>query len=154
MSVTEQQRRDLYDKVSEQLGADIATLLMEVTVPANVEYATRGDLQESRADVLDRIGTFEQRMTEGLGSLDRRITEGLSFLDRRITDLDRRTTEGFAAVDRRITDLDRRMAEGFAAIDRRIEETRSLLVWRVIPVLSTIMAALIGLSTYFGSLLG
>lgn len=176
MAVTEQQRRDLFDRVSEQLGGNTAALLMEVTVPANVEYATRGDLKELRAEMLDRFGTLEQRMVEGFAGLDRRITgldvrtiQGFADVDRRMSEgfaeLERRTHTGLTDSDRRIAELDiratngvaeleRRMTEGFAVIHREIATTQTMIFWRIIPILGLIMTGLVALSTYLGSVIG
>lgn len=76
MLVSEQRERDLFTKVRDHLGEEIATLLLEVTVPANVEFATRGDLQELRAEMLFHFAAVEQRFAaveQRFGGLERRM---------------------------------------------------------------------------------
>jgi hypothetical protein len=73
--------------VRAHLDEETATLLLEVTVPANVELATRGDIQELRAELL-------LRLTGQIAELDRRLSGQIAGLTTRIgdfeTDLTRR----------------------------------------------------------------
>lgn len=78
MLVSEQRKRDLFTKVRDHLGEEIATLLLEVTVPANVEFATRGDLQELRAEMLFHFAAVEQRFAaveQRMGGLEATVAE-------------------------------------------------------------------------------
>jgi len=70
MQVSEAQRRALFERLREQLDEETATLVMEVTVPANVDLATRGHVQGLSAEMLlrfvgleQRSAAFEQRVT-------------------------------------------------------------------------------------------
>ena len=93
MKVTEEQRRALFDRLRTLLDEETATLLLEVTVPANVELATRGDIQELRAEMLLRFTDLDGRLTTQITELDRRLTTQMTDLDGRLTMLDRRVSE-------------------------------------------------------------
>jgi len=61
MQVSEAQRRALFERLREQLDEGTATSVEEVTVPANVDLATREDVYELRAEMLLRFVGLEQR---------------------------------------------------------------------------------------------
>ncbi len=81
MPVSEEQRRELFDRLRSVLDERTATLLLEVTMPANVELATRGDVQELRAEMLLHFTELAGRMTE----LDGRLTGRISELEKVLT---------------------------------------------------------------------
>ena len=74
MQVSEAQRRELYDRVRAHLDEETATLLLEVTMPANVELATRGDIQELRAEMLLGFTQLEARQNERLSGVEQRLS--------------------------------------------------------------------------------
>jgi hypothetical protein len=133
MRVSEEQRRELFDRLRSILDEETATLLLEVTVPANVELATRADIQELRAEMLLRFTELDGRLTGQIAELDRRITELDGRLTGRITDLDRRITE----LAGRITELDGRMTGGFADLEKVLTVK---LYTRVIPAIGIMLA--------------
>jgi hypothetical protein len=94
MKVTEEQRRALFDRVRAHLDEETATLLLEVTVPANVELATRSDIQELRAELLLRITEVDGRLGGQIAELDRRLSGQIAALSKRVdafeTDLTKR----------------------------------------------------------------
>jgi hypothetical protein len=73
MKVSEEQRRELFDRLRSVLDERTATLLLEVTVPANVELATRGDVQELRAEMLLHFTQLEGRLSARIDALHGRI---------------------------------------------------------------------------------
>ena len=133
MRVSEEQRRELFDRLRSLLDEETATLLLEVTVPADVELATRGDIQELRAEMLLRFTELDGRLTGQIADLDRRITELDGRLTGQITDLDRRITE----LAGRITELDGRMTGGFADLEKVLTVK---LYTRVIPAIGIMLA--------------
>jgi len=120
MKVTEEQRRALFERVREHLDEDTATLLLEVTVPANVDLATRADIQELRAEMLWNFTQFEGRLTGRMTELDGRMTS----LEGRMTSLEGRLTERITELDGRltaqITELDGRLTAQITELDGRL----------------------------------
>ncbi len=86
MQVSEAQRRELYDRVRAHLDEETATLLLEVTMPANVELATRGDIQELRAEMLLGFTQLEARQNERLSGVEQR----LSGVEQRLSGVEQR----------------------------------------------------------------
>ncbi len=129
MQVTEEQRRALFDRLREQLDEETATLLLEVTVPANIALATRGDIQELRAEMLLRFTELDGRLTGQITELDGRLTG-------RIAELDRRLSSQISDLDRRLTELGR--------------DLTGKLYTRVIPAI----AVMLGVSTWFNLVAG
>jgi uncharacterized coiled-coil protein SlyX len=158
MKVTEEQRRALFERVRDHLDEDTANLLLEVTVPANVDLATRSDIQELRAEMLWSFSQLDGRLSGQMTELDRRmtsldgrlsaqITELDGRLSAQITELDGRLTTQITKLDGRltsqITGLDGRMVGLAARVDQVGADLRNLLLYRVIPAI----AGLIGIAT-------
>jgi tRNA uridine 5-carbamoylmethylation protein Kti12 len=105
MMASEEQRRELYELLCTHLDQRTATLVLEVTVPANVELATRGDLQELRAELLLRFAQVEGRMVE----MDARLSQRLAELDKKIDDvntsLDKKIDDVHVSLDKKIDDV-------------------------------------------------
>jgi hypothetical protein len=125
MQVSEAQRRALYEQLRERLGEETATLVMEVTVPANVDLATRGDIQELRAEMLLRFVDLEQRF--------------VAFEQR------------FVAFEQHFGVLEQRVTSFEANIDRMLT---GKLYRVVIPVLVAANGVIVGLATWIGTLAG
>jgi hypothetical protein len=136
MKVTEEQRRALLDRLRTLLDEETATLLLEVTVPANVELATRGDIQELRAEMLLRFTDLDGRLTTQVTDLDRRLTT-------QMTDLDVRLTAQMTDLDGRLTTLDRRVSE----LGKELTDT---LYRRVVPAIGVMLA----IATWFNLVAG
>ncbi len=136
MQVTEEQRRALFDRLREQLDEETATLLLEVTVPANIALATRGDIQELRAEMLLRFTDLDGRLTTQVTELDRRLTT-------QMTDLDVRLTAQMTDLDGRLTTLDRRVSE----LGKELTDT---LYRRVVPAIGVMLA----IATWFNLVAG
>ena len=95
MAISEELRRELDRRLRAQLDPETATMLMEVTVPANVDLATRGDVQELRAELLLRITGVESGLAElgvriaelgvKLAALDAKVDVKLGALDVKLT---------------------------------------------------------------------
>jgi hypothetical protein len=147
MKVTEEQRRALFEQVRDHLDEDTATLLLEVTVPANVDLATRGDIQELRAEMLLHFTQLDGRLTTQITQLDGRMTALDGRLTKQITALDGRLTKQMTALDGRITGLEVR-------IDKVGTDLARKLYVVVIPVLSGVTLVLVGLATWIGILVG
>ena len=135
MKVSEEQRRELFDRLRSVLDERTATLQLEVTVPANVELATRGDVQELRAELLLRLTELAGRITE----LDGRLTGQITALDGRITEL-----------AGRITELDSRMAGGFAAMRERVDDLEKVMTRKLYARVIPAIGLMIGLAAWLG----
>ena len=103
MKVSEEQRRTLFELLRDHLDEETARLVLEVTVPANTELATRGDTQELRAEMLLRFAQIDGRITEVEGTMLRQILalhDRMGGLEARISGLEARMSdvEGGAAV--------------------------------------------------------
>jgi hypothetical protein len=136
MHVSEEQRRELHDLLRRHLDERTATLMLEVTVPANVELATRSDIQELRAEILLRFTELDGRLSGQITQLDGRLSG-------RITELDGRLSGRMTRLEERITALDGRLT-GLGA------ELTSTLYFRVIPVIGV----LLGVATFIGITVG
>ncbi len=101
MKVSEEQRRELFDRLRSVLDERTATPLLEVTVPANVELATRGDVQELRAEMLLHFTQLEGRLSGRIDALDDCLSARIAGLEGRLSALAERIT----ALDARIGDL-------------------------------------------------
>jgi hypothetical protein len=106
MAVSEEQRRELDQRLRTQLDAETATLLMEVTVPANVDLATRGDVRELRAELLLRITEVDGHLTLEIADLARRISSLEGRLEQQTADLARRINDVEGNLTRRINDVE------------------------------------------------
>jgi hypothetical protein len=73
--VSEEQHRALHERLSQQLDDETATLIMEVTVPANIELATRTDVHELRAELLLRRTELDGHLSLQIADLARRLGE-------------------------------------------------------------------------------
>jgi len=151
MKVSEEQRRELFDRLRMHLDERTATLMLEVTVPANVDLATRGDLQELRAELLLHLTQLDGRLTGQLTELDRKVTELDGRLTRQITELDERFTGQLTKLDGRLTGQIAQLEEGltgrFARLEKGLTDT---LYQKVIPVI----VATIALATFIGEVTG
>jgi len=151
MKVSEEQRRELFDRLRTHLDERTATLMLEVTVPANVDLATRGDLQELRAELLLHLTQLDGRLTGQLTELDRKVTELDGRLTRQITELDGRLTGQLTKLDGRltgqITQLEQGLTGRFARLEKGLTDT---LYQKVIPVI----VATIALATFIGYVTG
>jgi len=147
MGVTEEQRRALFERVRARLDEETALLLMEVTVPANVELATRGDIQELRAEMLLRFTEIEGRLTGRIADLERRLTELDGRLTGQLTELDGRLTG-------QLTELDRRLTRQLTDLERRVtdlgKELTDKLYRRVVPAIGIMIA----IATWFNQVAG
>ena len=66
MAITEQKKQRLLDRLRRVLDPETAELLMEVTVPANVELA-------SRSDIAALGGELRGEMRAGFAALEHRL---------------------------------------------------------------------------------
>ena len=136
MQVSEEKRRKLFERLRGQLDEETATLLLEVTVPANIELATRGDFQELRAEMLLGFMQLEDRLTARIAGVEERIAgvEGrFGGLEQRIAGLEER----IAAVEERIAGLEERIAaveERIAGLEERIAGLEERLTERIAAV--------------------
>jgi len=147
MKVTEEQRRALFDRVRAHLDEETATLLLEVTVPANVELATRSDIQELRAELLLRLTELDGRLTGMITELDRRLSGQITELDRRlsgqITELDQR-------LGGQITELDQRLGGQMAALSTRIAAFETDLTHRLYFHVVPLIGGMLAVATWLG----
>ena len=130
MAITEQSRKQLYQRLEDVLGNEPATTLMEHLPPTGWrDVATKDDLAqlEERLTLrFDRdLARVESSLNERMSALDRALTARMNALEREMTELRLSfeqfcgTTEGrFGEMDRRFDDIDRR----FDDIDRRFDD--------------------------------
>jgi len=174
MQVSEAQRRELFDRVRAHLDEETATLLLEVTVPANVDLATRGDIQELRAEMLLRSTQLDGRLSDLGGRLDRRI-DGVEFrlagveqrltgVEQRLTGIDLRLTgveQRLDVMEQRLTSLDDRLTgveQRLTGVEVSIVElgaslSRQLLTVAV-PILIGATALIVAFATWIGQAFG
>ena len=84
MKVSEEQRRELFERLRVHLDEETANLLLEVTMPANIELATRSDTQELRAEMLLRFAQVDGRINEIDAKVDR-LDAKIDRLDVKLT---------------------------------------------------------------------
>ena len=148
MQVTEQLRRALYERLRDQLGEETATLVLEATVPANVELATRADIEVLRAEVILRIVTAETALGARIDDLAARISAVDTSLGARISAVD--TSLG-ARIDRLSARVDE-LAERMGALERSVDDLRTslttLIMWRMLPALVATMGLFVALATW------
>lgn len=84
MKVSEEQRRELSERLRVHLDEKTANLLLEVTMPANIELATRGDTQELRAEMLLHFAQVDGRINE-IDAKVERIDTKIDRLDVKLT---------------------------------------------------------------------
>ena len=143
MKVSEEQRRELFDRIRSVLDEETATLLLEVTMPANVELATRADIQEIRAEILLRFTELDGRLSAQIAELAARMTDMDGRLSARITEVDGRLTKAITALDGRVT-------QGFAAVDARIGALGAELTTRLYTRVVPLIGVMIGLAAWLG----
>ncbi len=157
MQVSEEQRRALYERLREHLDEATATLLLEVTVPANIELATRTDVHELRADLLLRITEVDGHLTLQIADLAlqisevaRRLGEADPRLGARISDVESSLGARIDAVNIRIDRLDGRVAD----LERAVAGIGPMLMWRIVPILLTGTALLLAVATWLATAFG
>ena len=84
MKVSEEQRRELFERLRVHLDEETANLLLELTMPANIELATRGDTQELRAEMLLRFAQIDGRINE-IDAKVERLDAKIDRLDVKLT---------------------------------------------------------------------
>jgi len=150
MKVTEEQRRALFEQVRDHLDEDTATLLLEVTVPANVDLATRGDIQELRAEMLLHFTQLDGRLSGQMTELDRRMTSLDGRLTTQITELDGRLTTQITELDGRlttqITELDGRLSAQMTELDGRLTTQITKLDGRLTSQMTGLNGRMVGLA--------
>jgi transposase len=140
MAVSEERRRELHERLLTQLDDETVTLLMEVTVPANVELATRGDVQELRAELLLRLTEVDGHLTLQMADLVRRISALEGDLEQQVGKRISAIEAGLATLDVRMDRVDVKLS----ALDVKL--TRSLYR-AVLPTLIAVQLLLFAAST-------
>ncbi len=146
MKVSEEQRRTLFELLRDHLDEETARLVLEVTVPANTELATRGDTQELRAEMLLRFAQIDGRITEVEGTMLRQI---LALHDR-IGGLEARMSE----VEARISGLEARMSDVEARMGGLEAKLTERLYKVVVPVLIASNVLIVAVATWIGTVVG
>ena len=157
MHVSEEQRRALHDRLREHLDEETADLVLEVTVPANMELATRPDLLELRAEILLRLGVrideLDARLSARIDSLSARIDELDARLSARIDSLSARIDGLNARVDGLSTRIEE-LSQQVAGVEKAIDDLGALLsrqlMTRVLPLMVAALGVFIGLATWLG----
>jgi BMFP domain-containing protein YqiC len=146
MKVSEEQRRTLFELLRSHLDEETARLVLEVTVPANIELATRGDTQELRAEMLLRFAQIDGRITEVEGTMLRQILalhDRMGGLEARIGGLEARMSD----VEARIGGLEARMGGLEAKLTERLYKV-------VVPVLIASNVLIVAVATWIGTVVG
>jgi len=146
MKVTEEQRRALFERVRDHLDEDTANLLLEVTVPANVDLATRSDIQELRAEMLWSFSQLDGRLSGQMTELDRRMTSLDGRLSAQITELDRRMTSLDGRLSAQITELDGRLSAQITELDGRLTTQITKLDGRLTSQITGLDGRMVGLA--------
>ena len=139
MKVSEEQRRTLFELLRSHLDEETARLVLEVTVPANIELATRGDTQELRAEMLLRFAQIDARITEVEGTMLRQI----SALHDRMSDVEAR----MGGLEGRMGGLEGRMGGLEAKLTERLYKV-------VVPVLIASNVLIVAVATWIGTVVG
>jgi hypothetical protein len=139
MKVSEEQRRTLFELLRSHLDEETARLVLEVTVPANIELATRGDTQELRAEMLLRFAQIDGRITEVEGTMLRQI----SALHDRMSDVEAR----MGGLEGRMGGLEGRMGGLEAKLTERLYKV-------VVPVLIASNLLIVAVATWIGTVVG
>jgi hypothetical protein len=142
MQVSEEQRRELYDRVRAHLDDETAALLLEMTVPANVELATRGDVQEFRAEMLLGFAQLDGRMV----SIDSRLSERITGVEQRLAGIEQR----LAGIDERITGIDERITGVESSIVGLAPTLLKEFYTVGIPIIGVIVTVIVGIGTWVG----
>ena len=179
MHVSEEQRRALHDRLREHLDEETADLVLEVTVPANMELATRPDLLELRAEILLRLGVrideldarlsarideLDTRLSTRIDELDARLSARIDSLSARIDELDARLSARIDSLSARIDGLNARvdglstrieeLSKQVAGVEKAIDDLGALLsrqlMTRVLPLMVAALGVFIGLATWLG----
>jgi len=140
MQVSEEQRRVLYERLREHLDDETATLVLEVTVPANVELATRADLQELRGELLLRFADLEER----LGARQAGVEQRLAGVEHRLAGVEER----LATVDGRISGVEQRLIAVEGGMKTLETGMRDHLNRVVIPILIGSQMLLLALAAW------
>ncbi len=146
MKVSEEQRRTLFELLRDHLDEETARLVLEVTVPANTELATRGDTQELRAEMLLRFAQIDGRITEVEGTMLRQILalhDRMGGLEARISGLEARMSD----VEARMGGLEGRMGGLEAKLTERLYKV-------VVPVLIASNVLIVAVATWIGTVVG
>ena len=146
MKVSEEQRRTLFELLRYHLDEETARLVLEVTVPANTELATRGDTQELRAEMLLRFAQIDGRITEVEGTMLRQILalhDRMGGLEARISGLEARMSD----VEARMGGLEGRMGGLEAKLTERLYKV-------VVPVLIASNVLIVAVATWIGTVVG
>jgi hypothetical protein len=146
MKVSEEQRRTLFELLRDHLDEETARLVLEVTVPANIELATRGDTQELRAEMLLRFAQIDGRITEVEGTMLRQI---LALHDR-MSDVEAR----IGGLEARMSDVEARMG----GLEARMGGLEAKLTERLYKVVVTVLIAsnvlIVAVATWIGTVVG
>lgn len=148
MHVSEEQRRALHDRLREHLDEETADLVLEVTVPANMELATRPDLLELRAEILLRLGVrideLDARLGARIDELDTRLSARIDSLSARIDGLNARMdalTMRVEELGRQITGVEQAIGDLGARLSRQ-------LITRVVPLMLAGIGAFVALANW------
>jgi len=140
MKVSEEERRALFERVSAHLDEETARLLLEVTVPADIELATRGDIQELRAEMLLRFTELDGRLSRQFTELDGRLSGQITGLSKELTELDGR-------LSRQFTELDGRLSGRITGLSKELTDK---LYRRVLPSIAVMLSIATFLSRVSG----
>jgi uncharacterized coiled-coil protein SlyX len=153
MQVSEEQRRVLYERLREHLDEETATRLLEVTVPANVEVATRSDLHEVRGEILLRLAELSEQFGARFAGLEDRIAgleDRIGRLEGRIAGLENR----IAGLENRIAGLEDRIGRLEASVMGLGTMLTDKLYKVVVPTLIATIALVVGFASWIGTAFG
>lgn len=146
MAITEQSRRQLYQRLDEVLGDEHATTLMEHLPPTGwADVATKQDLAqlEERLTLrFDReLARVEYSLNERMSSLERDLTARMDALERQMAELRMEFQHFRDLTERRFDEIDRRFEEMEQRFLTKTEFYRTITAQTITLVL--FMAALV-----------
>ncbi len=157
MAITEQSRKDLYQRLEDVLGDEPATTLME-HLPSTGwrDVATKDDLAQLEERLTLRFDRdlirVESSLNESMSSLDRGLTARMDALERDMTEL-RLSFEQFSgATDARFGEMDRRFGEMERRFGQRLDDMNERFLGKT-EFYKTITAQTIALVVFMAALI-
>src|SRR5437016_871046 len=112
MAIDERARHELYQRLEETLGVDLATTLMEHLPPTGwADVATKSDLAALAASTKSDIGALADRLEVRFARIDARF----DIIDERFAGMDTRLRSLDETLDERIEAREQRLLAAFRA---------------------------------------
>jgi septal ring factor EnvC (AmiA/AmiB activator) len=160
MTVTEESRHRLHQKLDETIGPEEAITLMEHLPPVGwADVATKQDLAQLRVLLEERIDHRFEMVDQQFKAVTATVDEKFKGVDEKFKGVDEHfkavgekfnaVSEQIKAVGQQVTGLAKQMDDGnrrSEALTARVDQ----LIWQVIAVLGTVGVILIGVAQISG----